>query len=130
MLTILAVLVVAVVVVVASVVGGREEVRPTATRVVPPVTAAPAQQSNRMEFVSNDGDGVLIITSRQWSTTGARRPTSGSYLHVEVELICSTGQIMYGPDNFSAFDATGELFEVTGDGRWGTPLGYGTHLGR
>lgn len=116
--------------VVSTVVGARQEVRPTATRVVAPDTAPAApvspSRTDRMEFVSNDGDGVLIVTSRLWTTTGLRRPASGTYLHVEVQLVCTTGQVGYGPENFSAFDSAGELFEVTGNGRWGTPLGDGT----
>ena len=126
LLTVIAVLVVGAVVAVSSVLGERETVRPTATRVVAPVTPSisPAR-ADRMEFVSNDGDGVLIVTKRLWSTTGLRPPTSGTYLHIEVELICTAGEVGYGPENFSAFDATGELFEITGNGRWGTPLGYG-----
>lgn len=124
-LTILAVVVVGLVVVVSSVVAGREAIRPTATRVVAPVSASPLR-TDRMEFVSSDGDGVLIVTGRRWTGTGVRPPTSGTYLHVEVELVCASGQVFYGPDNFSAFDASGELFEVTTSGRWGTPLGYGT----
>jgi hypothetical protein len=79
-----------------------------------------------MEFVTDDGDGVLIITSSRWTTTGLRRPTFGSYLHVQVQLVCSTGQLDFGPENFSAFDAAGELFEVTETERSGTPLGDGT----
>lgn len=124
-MTILAVLVVGVIVAVSSVLASREEVRPTATGVVAPMSASPLH-TDRMEFVSSDGDGVLRITGRRWTSVGVRPPTSGTYLHVEVELACTSGQVFYGPDNFSAFDAAGELFEVTPGGRWGTALGYGT----
>ena len=131
LLTVIALVVVGTVVVVASVVGDREQLRPAANGVAAPVPArssAPATpaRSDRMEFVSDDGDGVLVITRRAWSSAGDQPPVSGSYLHVEVELVCTTGQLSYAPENFSAFDATGDLFDVTGAGRWGTPLGYGT----
>ena len=127
----LALIVVGTVVVVASVVGGREPLRPGANGGATPASVrssapVPPARSDRMEFVSDDGDGVLVITGRAWSKTGEQPPVSGSYLHVEVELVCTTGHLSYAPENFSAFDAGGDLFDVTESGRWGTPLGYGT----
>ena len=121
---VLAVLIVGVVVAVSTVVALREDRRPVASRIVSPRSPAPVG-TNRMEFVTGTAEGVLIVSDRVWAATGVRRPASGSYLHVEVELICRTGRFAYGPGNFSAFDAGGELFEVTDAGRWGTPLDYG-----
>lgn len=123
-MTVLVVLIVGVVVAVSTVVALREDRRPVASRIVSPRSPAPVP-ANRMEFVTGTADGVLIVADRVWASTGVRRPVSGSYLHVEVELICRSGRFAYGPGNFSAFDAGGELFEVTDAGRWGTPLGYG-----
>ena len=121
-------LLVGLVVTVASVITAREDSRPVASRVpASPVSATPTR-ADRMEFVTADADGVLIVTSRLWSASGVRRPAFGSYLHVEVELVCRNGTFAYGPENFSAFDAAGDLFEVTSGGRWGTPLGYGILL--
>ena len=122
-----AVLLVGLVVTFSTVVAIQEDSRPVASRVVAPVSAAPTR-TDRMEFVTADGDGVLIIARRIWSASGVRRPANGRYLHVEVQLVCRNGTFSYGPENFSAFDAAGELFEVSDGGRWGTPLGYGTLL--
>ena len=122
-----AVLLVGLVVTIATVITVREDSRPVASRVASPVSAAP-NRADRMEFVTADADGVLIVANRIWSSSGVRRPAFGTYLHVEVELVCRNGTFVYGPENFSAFDATGELFEVSSGGRWGTPLGYGTLL--
>jgi hypothetical protein len=126
-LTAAAVLIVGVVVAVSTVIAAREDRRPVATRVVAPVSAAPVR-TDRMEFVTADADGVLIITRRLWSPSGVRPPSSGNYLHIEIELVCRNGTFSYGPDHFSVFDSTGQLFEVSNGGRWGTPLGFGILL--
>jgi hypothetical protein len=125
--TAVAVLLVGLVVIFSTVVAVREDSRPVASRVISPVSAAPTR-TDRMEFVTADADGVLIISRRIWSASGVRPPANGRYLHVEVQLVCRNGTFSYGPENFSAFDAAGELFEVSDGGRWGTPLGYGILL--
>ncbi len=127
-LTAAAVLLVGLVVTIASVITAREDSRPVASRV--PASPVSATRTERTGWSSStaDADGVLIVTSRIWSASGVRRPAFGTYLHVEVELVCRNGTFAYGPENFSAFDATGELFEVSSGGRWGTPLGYGILL--
>lgn len=127
-LTVAAVLLVGLIVMVATVITAREDSRPVASRVASsPVSAAP-NRADRMEFVTADADGVLIVARRIWSSSGARRPAFGSFLHIEVELVCRNGTLAYGPENFSAFDASGDLFDVSSGGRWGTPLGYGILL--
>jgi hypothetical protein len=54
------------------------------------------------------------------------RPVSGSYLRVEVELICTTGQVDYDPYHFQAFDRSGQLFEMAVEGTEGRVLPVGT----
>ena len=53
-------------------------------------------------------------------------PTTGSYLRVEVELVCTSGEVDYGPYNFQAFDRSGQLFEMAVDGTGGRVLAVGT----
>lgn len=127
LITVAAVVLVGLVVAVSTVVAVREDSRPTAAKVVAPVSAAPVR-TDRMEFATADADGVLIIARRLWSPSGVRPPAFGSYLHVEVQIVCRNGTLSYGPEHFSAFDAAGKLFEVSSGGRWGTPLGYGILL--
>ena len=58
-------------------------------------------------------------------------PSTGSYLRVEVELICATGQVDYDPYNFQAFDQSGRLFEMAVEGTAGrVALGGHTAGGR
>ena len=53
-------------------------------------------------------------------------PTSGSYLRVEVELVCTSGEVDYDPYHFQAFDRSGQLFEMAAEGTAGRMLSVGT----
>jgi hypothetical protein len=79
---------------------------------LPPLSSS----DDRIEFTTTRGTGELILTSRTWTSAGSQPPTSGSYLRLEVELICYTGQVDYGPYNFEAFDQTGGLYELSAEG--------------
>ena len=59
-------------------------------------------------------------------TSGQVPPASGSYLRVEVELICTTGAVDFDPYNFQAFDQTGRLFETAIEGAADSMLETGT----
>ena len=83
-------------------------------------------QEDRIDFISNDGTGQLIMLTRSWVRQGRVPPSTGSYLRVEVELICATGQVDYDPYNFQAFDQSGRLFEMAVEGTAGGVLSVGT----
>ena len=96
---------------------------------VPPRPEAPqsvVSPKDRIDFVSDKGTGQLIMRTRSWVRDGLVPPVSGSYLRVEVELICTSGEVDYNPYNFQAFDRSGQLFEMAEDGTAGRPLGVGT----
>jgi hypothetical protein len=90
---------------------------PVASQPLPPVSSS----DDRIEFTTTRGTGELILTSRTWTSVGSQPPTSGSYLRVQIELVCHTGQVDYGPYNFEAFDQTGGLYELSAEGA-GEPL--------
>lgn len=101
--------------------------------------AAPARTSarpvyssppDRIDFVTPKGTGQLIMRTRSWVTEGPVPPTSGTYLRVEVELVCTKGEVDYDPYLFQAFDRTGQLFEVAAEGAGGRVLGVGTLTAR
>jgi len=83
-------------------------------------------QEDRIDFISNDGTGQLIMLTRSWVREGRVPPSTGTYLRVEVELICATGQVDYDPYNFQAFDQSGRLFEMAVEGTAGRVLAVGT----
>jgi len=83
-------------------------------------------QEDRIDFISNDGTGQLIMLTRSWVRDGRIPPSTGTYLRVEVELICATGQVDYDPYNFQAFDQSGRLFEMAVEGTAGRVLSVGT----
>jgi Domain of unknown function (DUF4352) len=89
---------------------------------VPDVSA----QGDRIEFTTGDGSGQLILLSHSWVSYGQVPPTSGSYLRVEVELICESGSVDYDPYNFQVFDQTGRLFEIAIEGAGDAMLETGT----
>ena len=95
--------------------GPRAEPRPSVT--------AP---TDRIDFVSDKGTGQLIMRTRSWLSSGQIPPVSGSYLRVEVELVCTSGEVDYDPYHFQAFDRSGQLFEMAVEGTDGRPLGVGT----
>lgn len=87
----------------------------------------PARSTDdRIDFLTSEGTGELILMNWSWSPTGRMPATSGDYLQVQVELICSSGVVDYGPDYFQVFDNTGRLVEVTVDGPDGPELDVGT----
>ena len=89
---------------------------------VPQVSA----QGDRIEFTTSQGSGELILLRHSWVTYGQAPPTSGSYLRVEVELICDSGSVDYDPYNFQVFDETGRLFETAIEGAGDPMLETGT----
>jgi opacity protein-like surface antigen len=126
-LTVLAIGVVAAVVVVASVLAARQDVReatrrPAASR----SSSVPPLATDRIEFTTSSGSGVLEIVDHGWDTDGSHTDEPGSLLTVAVELTCQSGTLSYGPDSFQAFDRGGDLFdaEVLPDSP--TALEYGT----
>jgi hypothetical protein len=96
------------------------------SRVAPADPPSVITQEDRIDFISNDGTGQLIMLTRSWVREGRVPPSTGSYLRVEVELICATGQVDYDPYNFQAFDQSGRLFEMAVEGTAGGVLSVGT----
>ena len=93
---------------------------------VPQITA----HGDRIQFTTSEGSGQLILVRHSWVTDGQTPPTSGSYLRVEVELICDAGAVDYDPYNFQVFDQTGQLFETAIEGAGYSMLETGTlHAG-
>jgi hypothetical protein len=87
-------------------------------------------QGDRIEFSTTEGSGQLILHRHSWVAYGQVPPTSGSYLRVEVELICDSGSVDYDPYNFQVFDQTGQLFETAVEGAGDAMLQTGTlHAG-
>jgi Domain of unknown function (DUF4352) len=83
-------------------------------------------QGDRIQFTTSDGSGQLILLRHSWVTYGQAPPTSGSYLRVDVELICDAGSVDYDPYNFQVFDQTGRLFETAMEGAGDAMLETGT----
>ena len=96
----------------------------------PIITVAPAPVPNRddqIDFTSRTGSGKLIMINRSWISGSAQNPdtgvpSTGSYLRIQVELICTTGTVDYDPYNFQAFDQGGRLFELAVEGTGRSPL--------
>jgi hypothetical protein len=114
--------VLAIVVVAAVVVAASLSARYADTHIAPPASTVGQPQppvssrEDRIEFTTTQGTGELILISRTWTNAGSQPPTSGSYLRVEIELVCNTGQVDYGPYNFEAFDQSGGLYELSAEG--------------
>ena len=89
---------------------------------VPQVSA----QGDRIEFNTTDGTGQLILVRHSWVGYGQVPPSSGSYLRIDVELICVSGSVDYDPYNFQVFDETGRLFETAIEGAGDSMLETGT----
>jgi hypothetical protein len=126
LVSVLVIALVAVVVAVASLVAHRAD---TLVSPTPPPPVSPPSVSvseDRIDFISADGTGQLVLLGRSWVTDGPVPPTSGSYLRVEVELICITGQVDYDPYHFQAFDQAGHVFEMAAEGTDGRVLDVGT----
>lgn len=126
LVSVLVIAVVAIVVAVASLLAHRADtlISPSVKPPVPPPSAPIAE--DRIDFISADGTGQLVLLGRSWVTDGLVPPTSGSYLRVEVELICVTGRVDYDPYHFQAFDQTGHHFEMAVEGTEGRMLEVGT----
>jgi hypothetical protein len=124
-ISVLAIVLVAAVVAGASLVaywGDTHVAAPPRPQPHPSVTTA----TDRIDFVSDKGTGQLIMRTRSWVRDGQIPPVSGTYLRVEVELVCTSGQVDYDPYDFQAFDRSGQLFEMAVEGTAGRPLGVGT----
>jgi hypothetical protein len=113
LVTACAVLLVAAVVLCATWVAERNDAQVAApsARQVPARTAVPLREDS-IEISSSGGTGRLVIVDHAWTTAGRVAPRTGTTLDVEVELICSSGEISYDPYFFQAFDQSGRLFEV------------------
>ena len=124
-ITVLAVVLVAAVVAGASLVaywGDTHVAAPPRPETHPGLTSPP----DRIDFVSDDGTGQLIMRTRSWVSDGQVPPMTGSYLRVEVELVCTSGEVDYDPYHFQAFDRSGQLFEMAVEGTAGRMLAVGT----
>jgi hypothetical protein len=123
--TVLAILLVAAVVAGASLVAywGDTHVAAPPRADLRPSTTSP---TDRIDFVSDTGTGQLIMRTRSWVSDGQVPPVSGSYLRVELELVCTSGEVDYNPYHFQAFDRSGQLFEMTEEGTAGRVLPVGT----
>lgn len=126
-ISILVIALVAVVVAGASFVaywGDTHVAAPTRARVTapPPYSTAP----DRIDFVTEDGSGQLIMRTRWWVREGKVPPASGHYLRLEVELVCTQGEVDYDPYLFQAFDKSGQLYDMAADGAGGGVLTVGT----
>ena len=126
LVSVLAIAVVALVVGVASLIAHRADtlVSPSPQPPAPPPSVSVGD--DRIDFISADGTGQLVLLERSWVTDGGVPPISGSYLRVEVELICITGRVDYDPYHFQAFDQAGQLFEMAVEGTAGRVLEVGT----
>jgi hypothetical protein len=91
---------------------------------VPSIRADPPSRGE-IEFTTPEGNGRLILLSRSWRETGREQPLNGTYLLVEVKIVCTAGRVGYDPYNFQAFDHTGELFDVAESGVSRQVLGVG-----
>ncbi|MET0692781.1 MAG: hypothetical protein ABWX96_02035 [Propionibacteriaceae bacterium] len=113
LVTACAVLLVAAVVLSATWVAERNDARVTAPSVprAPARTAVPLREDS-IEISSSGGSGRLVIVDHTWTTAGREAPRTGTTLDVEVELICTSGEISFDPYFFQAFDQSGRLFEV------------------
>jgi hypothetical protein len=124
-ISVLAIVLVAVVVAGASLVAYWDDAHVAAP---PRLEAHPSLTSptDRIDFVSDQGTGQLIMRMRSWVSDGRVPPVSGSYLRVEVELVCTSGEVDYDPYHFQAFDRSGQLFEMAVEGTAGRMLAVGT----
>ena len=119
------IVVVALVVLVASVVartGTRTSPLRSSHRAIDPGRSA----ESRRDRVHDARWGRQIDPARRsWRETGREPPTNGTYLLVEVKIVCTSGHLGYDPYNFQAFDHTGELFDVAEAGVSRQVLGVG-----
>jgi hypothetical protein len=126
LITALVVLVVAAVVAGASMVAHRNDlaVRPAAATAHP--TAPSPTRPDTIAVDNAKGAGELVVLAHRWVTYGGEPPTSGTYLQVKVQLLCTRGAIDYAPYHFQVIDASGRIFEITEVGATGKILEAGT----
>lgn len=111
-LTVLALAVVAVIVVVGTVLANRNDVRELTPRpATVPVTSSSPVTTDRIEFSTSTGTGVLEIVDHAWDSDGTDLHAPGSLLTIAVRVTCESGVLSYGPDSFQAFDRDGDLVE-------------------
>lgn len=96
---------------------------PTRPPVAPPAYTSP---TDRIDFDSSEGSGQLIMRKRTWVSDAGAPSASGQYLRLELELVCTEGEVDYDPYLFQAFDQSGQLFEMAADGAGGRLLSVGT----
>lgn len=112
MLTVVAIAVVAVIVVVGTVLATRDDVRQLTHRPAPPPVASSSPvATDRIEFATSSGSGVLEILDHSWDSDGTDVHAPGTLLTVAVRITCDSGMLRYGPDSFQAFDREGDLFD-------------------
>lgn len=125
-LTILAIAVVAAVVAVASVLAARDDIRSATPRPIPTRVAASPIPTDRIEFSTDSGSGVLEIVDHAWDSDGTDLNAPGTLLTVAVKVTCKSGVLRYGPDFFQAFDRSGDLFDAEVLPESTTALEFGT----
>lgn len=125
MITALAVVLVALVVAVSSAAAHYSDTHIAAAAPADQPAPAPSVRPDRIDFVTSEGSGQLILLNWSWSQTGELPASSGTYLRVEVELVCATGVVDYSPLNFQAFDDAGRQVDVAADGIAGPELETG-----
>jgi uncharacterized protein DUF4352 len=89
-----------------------------------PTVSVYSSPPDRIDFDTADGKGQLIMRGRSWSEESAAQ--HGTYLRVEVELVCLEGEVDYDPYLFQAFDMSGQLYEIAAEGAGRRPLAVGT----
>ncbi|HET9872644.1 MAG TPA: hypothetical protein VFP89_08640 [Propionibacteriaceae bacterium] len=126
LLTALALLVVVTVTVVATVLADRRDstvAGPSPSPVVVP--SATTAGTSTIEFTGSVGSGRLSVLNHSWDPSGSPA-TADSFVRLEVELVCTTGEVEYDPVFFQAFDFRGDLYDVSPDDPAVPQLGIGT----
>lgn len=124
----------ALILVVAAVVGvGTALAHQSDTHIVAAPDPAPGRPSPlttpadaRIDFVTDQGTGELVLLSRSWSAHRPATPETDRRLQVRVELVCTTGTVDYDPGNFQAFDDYGRLYDVVFEAADESVLDVGT----
>jgi hypothetical protein len=125
-LTALAVLAVATVTAVGTLIAYRNDSQVTTPA---PTSAASSSQTapspDTIDFTAIGGAGRLVVLSHSWNPSGLQS-IPGSYLRLEIQLVCTDGEIDYDPYHFQAFDARGDLYDVSPTDSAQPQLGIGT----
>jgi hypothetical protein len=109
------------------VLAARDDRRQATPRPVPTTiaTASPIP-TDRIEFATSSGSGVLEILDHGWNSDGIDIDEPGYLLTVAVQVTCESGTLHYGPDSFQAFDRSGDLFDAEVLPESTTALEFGT----